>query len=126
MTPREDSSILIAGVLIGRTLSQLAELTGLSVSTVQRRLKSDEVIAALQEARAHRHREVLGHLNRGVLPAVDQLNLHVGHEDPAVSLRAIEMLLRHAGRWATVVDVEERLAAVEAQLQPPPGEAGEA
>jgi hypothetical protein len=120
VTPREDSSTLIEAVLAGCTLTETAQLTGQSLSTVQRRLRNPDVIAEIQDARAHRHREFVGRINRGVLPAVDQLIEHVHSADPAISLRAIDLMLRNSARWAMVVDVEDRLAAIESRLTPPP------
>ena len=58
-----DLEELVAGAVAGQSLTQIAAAAGMSVSTVQRRLKEPEVAALVNEARAQHRQEALGRLS---------------------------------------------------------------
>src|SRR4051794_6505805 len=113
MPRKGDSSRLIDAAVRGATLEEMAHAAGLSVSTVQRRLKETEIALAIREANDRRVRELSGRLNEGSFGAAAKLEELVHHHDPRIALSAAVHMLRIAARLATVRDHTERLAALE-------------
>jgi AcrR family transcriptional regulator len=110
-----DEAALVAAAVRGATLAEIAEEAGVSVSTVQRRLRDPEVVGAIAEGRAHKQREALGRLNEDLNTAVARLRELVTHEDPRIALNAIDKLITHAhklslasgqGEWAATTAEE--------------------
>ena len=109
-----DEAALIAGAVAGWSHSEIASAAGVSVSTVQRRLRDADIVAAVQEGRTQQRREAVGRLNEGVCVAVKQLTRLLSDDDPRVVLRAIGLILSNAHRYTTAVEFDERLTFVEA------------
>lgn len=109
-----DLAQLVVGAVAGKTLKELAKETGLSISTVQRRLSVPAVRTAIKEMRERRASEMLSQHLALIDPARDRLAGLVEHEDPSIALRAISLVFGHAIKLATAVDHEERLISVEA------------
>ncbi|MFL6158429.1 MAG: hypothetical protein ACJ72D_20245 [Marmoricola sp.] len=108
-----DEAALVAAAVRGATLTEIGEEAGVSVSTVQRRLRDPEIVEAIAEGRAHKQREALGRLSQDLNAAVDRLRELVMHEDPRVALTAIDKLITHAhklsrssgqGEWGATSD----------------------
>lgn len=108
-----DEAALVAAAVRGATLTEIADEAGVSVSTVQRRLRDPEILDAITEGRAHKQREALGRLNEDLNVAVGRLREHVMDDDPKISLSAIDKLITHAhklslaagqGEWGRVPD----------------------
>jgi AcrR family transcriptional regulator len=108
-----DSSILIAEAVAGRSLSEIATAAGVSISTVQRRLRDPAIVTAIRETRAQHRQERVGQLNILGVDAIRKLAQLIQHEEATVSLRAIALVLGNSIKLEGVVDVEERLSALE-------------
>src|SRR3954468_8885271 len=94
-----DEGALIAAAVAGKSLEDIAQIADVSVSTVQRRLRDPEIAAAIREGRADHQRQAVGQLNEDLNDAITRLRDLVGHEDPAIALRAIDKLIAHAHRF---------------------------
>lgn len=114
-TQMGDSTRLVAAAVAGRTLSEIAAAAGISVSTVQRRLKEPEIAGQIRSARSQQRHETLGQLHQLSARAVARLGELVEHE-PAVSLRAISLVLGSSAKMAMAVDIDERLTELEAAV----------
>jgi len=101
---RGDESALIAAAAAGLSHAEIAAAAGVSLSTLQRRLRDPQILRAVFEARADLRREALGRLNTHVLVALERVRELVGHEEPHVALRAAGMLMSNAFRAAPEVE----------------------
>ncbi len=105
-----------AAVVAGRPLHEVAALAGLSVSSVQRRLKDPEAIAEVKQERSRQRQETLAQFNQLRTACVKRLGLLVNDSDPSIALRAIPLILTTSGRLDLAFDVEQRLAALEEEF----------
>ena len=83
---RGDEGALIAAAVAGKALEDIALAADVSVSTVQRRLRDPEIVAAIREGRADHQRQAVGQLNADLTEAITRLRELVGHEDPSIAL----------------------------------------
>jgi AcrR family transcriptional regulator len=110
-----DEAALIAGAVEGGSYAEIAAAAGVSVSTVQRRLRDPAVVAAVQEGRTQQRREAVGRLNERVSPAIDRLGELVMDEDAAIALRTIGLLLGSAHKFSVAIEFDERLGLLETE-----------
>jgi len=111
--PVGNEAALVAAAVAGRSLEEMARAAGISVSTVQRRLKQPDVVAAVREAIAQSRQERLGQLGVLALEAIRRVGALVNSDDESVALRASHLVLSNVQRLDAVADLEERLAALE-------------
>lgn len=109
-----DDGALIAAAVQGRALGEIAQSAGVSISTVQRRLRDREVAKAIREARVQARRETVGQALSLRTAAMARAGELLGSDDPGVALRAASLLLSNAARIETAYDFSERLSALEA------------
>jgi AcrR family transcriptional regulator len=114
MVHKGDSNQIVTGALAGRSLDQMATAAGVSRSTIQRRLKDPAMREAIREERARLRVESFARLRELDQPAVRRLRALVDDEDPGVALRAIALFFTTLGKLDGVVDLEDRLLALEA------------
>ncbi len=109
---------LVVAIASGRSLAAAAVVADMSVSTAQRRLREPEVLDAVQEARVDLTRQALGRV-RGLRDvALDRVGeVLAGDYGPAFTLRAAELVLRHAAA-ADTAWLHERVLQLERQLAP--------
>ena len=110
-----DVEALVAAAVLGKPLAEIASLAGISVSTVQRRLKEPEVIAAINEARGRHRAEALGRMTDLRTQALDRLQELLGDEDSAIVLRAVTLVLTTSTRFERDYELADRVAALESQ-----------
>lgn len=108
MRLKGDEAALVAAAVRGATLNEIAGEAGVSTSTVQRRLHSPEIDAAIREGRAHKQREAVGGLNSDLNVAIERLGALVMDEDPRIALSAIDKLIAHAHRFNRAADERPR------------------
>ena len=94
-----DEAALIAAAVAGRSLAEIASEAGVSVSTVQRRLRDRNVKAAVREGRADQQRQRVGQLNTDAPRAINRLWELVDHEDPRIAMGAADRFLNHVHRF---------------------------
>lgn len=107
---------LVVAIAEGRSIASAAASAGMSLSTAQRRMREPEVLDAIQEARVDLTRQALGRV-RGLRDvALDRLvELLSGDLDPALTLRAVGLVLRHATA-ADTAGLHERVLQLERLL----------
>lgn len=114
MADKGNTAGIITAAVAGRSLLEIAAAGGVSVSTVQRRLKEPEIAEAIREARALQRQERLGQLNELSARAVTRLGELLEDEHPVVAIRAVGLLLTTVIKLDPLVDLEERLTVLEA------------
>ena len=112
--PKGDEAALIAAAVAGRSLAQIAATAQVSPSTVQRRLKDPDIVAAVREGRSQQRREAVRQLNNELQSAIERLGQLLAHEDPNVVLRAAGMVLGNAHKFTMAIEFDERLQSLEA------------
>ena len=121
MKKNGDLGALVAAAVLGKPLAEMAALAGVSVSTVQRRLKEPEVVAAIVEARGQHRTEALGRMTALRTDAVDRLTQLIDDDDPSVALRAVALVLTTSSKFERDYELADRVAALE--LGEAPGDA---
>jgi hypothetical protein len=86
----------------------------MSISTLQRRLRDDDVVEAIREARTRQRIEILGQLAGLRTQALDVVTHLLAHESPTVALRAATLVLRTSTSFDELVDLDARVRALEA------------
>jgi hypothetical protein len=105
---------LIAHLAGGATVGAAAKLCEVSERTVGRRLADPGFRKRLAEARATMLNRALGHLSQGAAEASVTLRKLLRSEDAKVRPGAARSILEAVGKLQESVDVEDRLAALEA------------
>ncbi len=108
-----NTAVLVAGIVAGRSLREVAAMAGVSLSTVQRRLKDPDVIADIKEERSQQRQETLGRFSQLRASCIDRLAVLVDDANAGISLRAIGLILNATGRLDSTFDLEQRLTALE-------------
>jgi len=122
MTEAGNTGVLVAAVVAGRSLREVAAMAGLSITTVQRRLKDAEVIAEIRQERSRQRQETLGQFSELRTASIERLRLLLDDSQSSVALRAISLILTTSSRLDMVHDLEQRLAALEDKSQEGDGE----
>ncbi len=108
---------LVAAVASGRSLEETARAAGLSVSSVQRRLRDPAVVEAVEQTRAAMTQQAAGRVANLRELAFDRIGrVLVETSDEALGLRACELVLRHAAAIDTA-SLQQRVLLLEQQLQ---------
>ena len=118
-----DLDALVAAHVAGMGLTAAARAAGMSRTAAWRRLSEPEVQRLVDEVRAERRAALLGWAGQvrslgdlvvdRVVELLDEPDL-----DPAVVLRLASLVLPEVRQLASLVDLDERLAALEAALTP--------
>ncbi|MBA2716278.1 MAG: hypothetical protein H0U51_04365 [Propionibacteriales bacterium] len=108
-----NTAVLVAGIVAGRSLREVAAMAGASVSTVQRRLKDPDVIADIKDERSQQRQETLGRFSQLRTSCIDRLAVLVDDANAGISLRAIALILNATGRLDSTFDLEQRLTELE-------------
>ena len=114
-TPSPRHSIIIAGLVAGRTWDDICRQADCSRSTIARvaREHRDEIA----QERGERARQVADRLKDAALLAVDAVVDVLEHEENnAIRLQAARIALGDALRWLDAVELDDRLSAVEDRL----------
>ena len=112
-------SELIAAAAAGRSLNAIAAVTGLSKSTVQRRLKDPEIAAEIDAVRSEQRYQAVQRMTSLRDGALTQLEQLLDHEDAGMRMRAISLALSTTAKNDLVADLEQRMLAMEAAATVP-------
>ena len=113
-------SCIVAGMVAGKALTEIAVEAGVSTRTLRRRLREPDMIARVAEAQTEVQRELLGRLGTLGGQALDTLTNQMKSEDPAIQLRAakvtLERLIAHQNAFESqrIQALELRVAANDA------------
>jgi hypothetical protein len=104
----------IAGLLSETTVSAAAEKAGVGEVTLYRWLKLPDFLAAYRAARREVVEKAVAQLQQSSWAASTTLLRLLGAESESVRLRAAMAILDHASKGVELLELEERIAAVEA------------
>lgn len=111
----------IAALLTQPTLATAAAACGVGEATLFRWLQRPEFRSAYQAARREALAGAIGVLPAAAGDAVATLLRNLTCGQPGVEVRAASVILETAGKWHELVDLEQRLAMLEAQQRPQEG-----
>ncbi len=114
MAGQGDMAALVAAAAAGRSLAQIAAAAGLSISSVQRRLRDPEIADAVQEARLECRRRAVGRMLELRDAALTRVGDLLAADDPVLALRAATLILNTGLKVEAAYDFHDRLAALEA------------
>lgn len=109
------NAVIIAALAAGRTISAAAIVSGISQTTIKRRLKDPKFAQALNNARAQFLSRAMGRLANDSVAAAHTLRRLLHAESEAVRLGAARAILELGTRLREVVELEQRIAALEAR-----------
>jgi hypothetical protein len=107
-------SVLIASLASGRTQDQAAEKAGVSARTVRRRLEDPEFVAQVDAARRDLLQRSIAQLMASSMAAVATMHSLLRANSENVRLGAARAILELGQKLREGIDVEERLARLEA------------
>jgi len=110
-------SEIVRGVLEGMERSAIAELAGSSERTLRRRLQEPKMLAAIEDARAHLHGQLLSWLQSLALDALLDVKHVLKEGNDTARLAAAKLLLDQLANHRSVHDAARVLAAELAQLR---------
>lgn len=114
LDPKVEAAVLAARGLSSDAIGKRIGRTG---RTVRRWLEDPEFLARVGDIRRELLRETVAALETAAKAAVLTLSRALDDDSPAIRVRAAVALLAALPRFAEHVELEERVAAIEAQLQ---------
>ena len=115
---RNADHALIAALAGGVTVQDAAVTAGVGVATARRRLREPEFRRRVDEARADMIRQAVAQLSAASTDAVATLRGLLGAESESVRLGAARSILEVGVKLREAQDLAERIAALEARLEP--------
>lgn len=111
-----NEAALVAAAVEGLSLAGIAEAAGVSVSTVQRRLRLPEIRRQISESRSRLRDEAVGQLGHVRLRALNRLSEIVEDDDPKIALRAIALVLTNSAKFEQIQDLDVRIGLLEESI----------
>lgn len=107
---------LVAAAAAGESLPSIAAASGLSVSSVQRRLADPNVEGLVRQAQADLTRQSVARIRGLRDKGLERLDELLGADiDASLTLRTVELVLRHAAASDTV-ELQQRMLEIENRL----------
>jgi DNA-binding phage protein len=106
----------IAALLSARSLAQAAKKAGLSKATLYRWMQEPDFKAALRGARRDVVDATIGRLQAVTTEAVTALHAALTCDAPTVRVSAARAILEFSFRSVELMDLEERLSALEQRM----------
>ncbi len=97
---------LVAGLVAGRSLAQIAAAAGCSISSVQRRRRDPRVQQAIHDAQQDQRRQILGQLGAARSKAMLVLEDLLENDQPKVRLAAVNVELTQGLRYELAAEPE--------------------
>lgn len=107
---------LILALLAHGTIAEAAKTAGIGEKTAHRWLQNDEFQTAYREARRRVVEQSLATIQAVTSEAVETLRRNLTCGKPSVEVSAAQAIINHAVRAVELIDLEERLAAIEARF----------
>lgn len=114
LTRKQEAAIV--ALLAHNTLKDAASACGLSEVTLWRYMQDVEFIAAYRAARRQSVEQATARLQRMMNDAVDALERNLSCENPAVEIRAAQLVIEQGIRGVELMDLQERVERLEALL----------
>jgi len=115
-----DRAKVMLGLLTARTQAGAAAAVGCSTRTIQRLLADPDFAREYADLQRAVIVEVVARLVQAGLAATDALERNLNAGPPSVQVRSADRILAHALRGRELVEIEERLAALEAVMKERP------
>ncbi|MDB5312074.1 MAG: phage protein [Gemmataceae bacterium] len=109
---------VIAALLTERTHEAAAAKAGISGATLRRYLTDPAFVREYRRARRDVVEAAISRIQGAAAKAVDVLERLLDSDSAAIQLRAAALLLDQAVQGVSAIDVDSRLADVEARLSP--------
>lgn len=112
---KKTKDLIIAGLLSNTTISATAKAIGISEATIYKYLKDEEFKQEYEEQRRAMLTDNCHVLQAHMRKAISELVeiIEDAETAPQVRLNAIDMLFRHAYKQTEIVDILDRLTALE-------------
>lgn len=107
---------LIIALLANETIAAAAKAAGVSEKTAWRWLQDEDFQRRYREARRRVVEQALTAIQAATTEAVETLRRNLHCEKPAVEVRAAESIIATAVKAVEFIDIEERLAMLEARI----------
>jgi hypothetical protein len=99
----------------GRPIREAAEQAGISERTAHRAMKSARFLNRVRAIQADMRKSIVGQLTGACTEAVETLQALLGDKHPATArLGAARAILEHSARLTETVELERRIAELEA------------
>jgi len=108
---------LISFLLSDRTAEEACQRAGVAFTTYWRWMRHPEFLREYRNARKGVLENTVGRLQAVVHIAIDTLERNLNCENPSVETRAASIVVTQAIRGLEILDVENRLAALEALIE---------
>ncbi len=105
----------IAALLTAPSLGEAARLAGIGEATLRRWLREPDFATAYRAARRQALEPVVGRLQQAATAAVETLERNLAAPAESVQVRAAQILLEQAFRAVELMDLAERVEALEAR-----------
>jgi AcrR family transcriptional regulator len=116
--PKETNKEKVLAALIETSsVREAAIKTGISEATIYRYLQDKEFLAEHRNARRQTVESAIAQLQSATSEAVDTLKKNLNCENPAVEIRAAQIILDNAVKGVELIDVIERLEVLEHELE---------
>jgi hypothetical protein len=109
----------IAALLESPTITEAAQVVGVGEKTLRRWLAEPEFQAAYRDARQEAVRMAVGRLQGLLVKATETLERTMSCNSPAIELRAAVAVIEQGFKGAELLDLAERLAALESKVKTP-------
>ncbi len=106
----------IAALLQHRTIADAARASGISEKTLWRWLQLPDFAAAYRAARRQVVERAVSELQAACGEAVETLKRNLHCENPAVEIRAAQIILEQAIKGVELMDLQERIERLEEKL----------
>ena len=108
---------LIAFLLSDRTIEGACQRASVAVTTYWRWMRDEEFLREYRNARKGVLENTVARLQAITFAAIDTLERNLNCENPSVETRAAAIVVTQAIRGLEILDVENRLAALEALIE---------
>lgn len=116
--PRDTRDLAAAALASGSTVRVAADAAGVSETTIHRWKREDpDFVAKIHELRSAAIASALGLLAEGMASAATALVALVRHRSADTKLRAAVQVLTLGLKLRDAAEIEQRIAAIEAQLR---------
>jgi hypothetical protein len=107
----------LAGLLGTSSVTEAAKHSGLSERTIYRYLSDESFMKDFRRARRDLVETSIGQIQAATGEAVETLKKNLTCENPAVEVRAAQIILDTATKGVELLDVLERVEILEAELE---------
>lgn len=117
MPKQSNKEKAIIALLETSSIVEAASKSGLSQETIYRYLRDKEFLKEYRSARRQIVENSIGQIQAATVEAVETLQRNLHCENPAVEVRAAQVILETSFKGTELLDVLERLEILESELE---------